>query len=513
MVRKTLKKWGIFALAAALLLTGCSSTQDSSSTTEEQSAKHINAAIYWFGSSLDPATEWDGWTTSRAAITETLVTVNENYEIVPLIADSWEQVDDTTWKLHIREGVTFHNGKAVDAEAVKASFERAMETQERAKASAKISSIEADGQDIIFKTTEPFGAFLATITEPMYSVIDVNSGKDFATNPIATGPYMVTGFEVNNFIELEAYKEYWNGVPGADTITVKLIEDDSTRSLALQSGEMDIVQRVAWTDIPTFEANPDFQVLDTLGARTRILIFNYKNEFLQDANVRKAIEASIDYDSLVSILGKGVGKAGAPYPSSSPYGYDQLDKQKFDLENAKQALEAAGFADADGNGYVEKDGNELSFAITYTNKDYTTMLEAIQSMTKEAGINLTLNMVDKLSDFTGSGNYDIVCTNWQVLSTGDPQWFLDSMYKTGASTNSGSYSSEELDAIIDRLALAFDPSDRVAITIEAEKVLLADSASIYVCGENNFVLAANKVKNITSYPIDYYFIDSKLSID
>ena len=124
--------------------------------------KHLNAALYWFGSSLDPATEWDGWTTCRAGITETLVTVNEKYEIVPLLADSWEQTDDVTWVMHIRDGVTFHNGKSVDGEAVKKSFERAMTMQDRAVSAAKIASIEADGQTVTITTTEPFGAFLPT---------------------------------------------------------------------------------------------------------------------------------------------------------------------------------------------------------------------------------------------------------------------------------------------------------------------------------------------------------------
>ena len=140
--------------------------------------KHLNGALYWFGSSLDPATEWDGWTTCRAGITETLVTVNEKYEIVPLLADSWEQKDDTTWVLHVRDGVTFHNGKPVDGEAVKKSFERAMELQERAVSAAKIASIEADGQNVTITTTEPFGAFLANISEPMYSIVDVDAGTE-----------------------------------------------------------------------------------------------------------------------------------------------------------------------------------------------------------------------------------------------------------------------------------------------------------------------------------------------
>ncbi len=499
---------GLTLLAAVSALAG-----GAVSAGAAEGGKHINAALYWFGTSLDPATEWDGWTTCRAGITETLVTVNENYEIVPLLSDSWEQTDDVTWKMHIREGVTFHNGKAVDAEAVKKSFERAMATQERAVTAAKIASVEADGEDVIFTTTEPFGAFLANISEPMYSVIDVDAGTDFASAPVATGPYMVTGFEVNTFIELEKYDGYWNGAPDVDTITVRNIEDDSTRGMALQSGEMDVVQRVAWTDLPTFEADSNFQVYNTQGARTRILVFNYQNEALQDKNVRTAFMKAINYDALVSVLGSGVAKAGAPYPASSPYGYDELDKQEYDAEGAAAALAESGYEDADGNGYVEKDGQELTLTITYENTGYTTMLEAVQDMVKQAGIHVELQQVDSISEFQDKGNYDIVATNWQVLSTGDPQWFLDSMYKSGASSNYGNYSNPDLDAIADELAGTFDIAGREALTIEAEKVLLDDVASIYLVGENNFVVSNAKVQNVVPYPIDYYFIDNGMSIE
>ena len=129
------------------------------------------------------------------------------------------------------------------------------------------------------------------------------------------------------------------------------------------------------------------------------------------------------------------------------------------------------------------------------------------------GNRIELQKVDSISDFEDNGEYDIVATNWQVLSTGDPQWFLDSMYKTGSSSNYGQYSNEELDGIIEKLAQTFDIEGREALTIEAEKVLLADAASIYLVGENNFVVASSKVQNVVPYPIDYYFIDNRLSIE
>lgn len=497
--------------------TGNASSEASGDTASSDPAAaagtHLNAALFWFGTSLDPHTEYDGWTTSRVGITETLVTVDENYELQPLLAESWEQPDETTWIMHIRDGVTFHNGKTVDGEAVKKSFERAMELQERAVTSSHIESIEADGQDVIFHMKDLNAAFPAAISEPLFSVIDVDAGTDFASAPVATGPFMVREFEVDTVIEMERHDGYWNGASPIETVTVRHIADDSTRSLAVQSGEIDLAQRISDTELQVMKDDPKYQIFTTLGARTRLIMFNYMNDFLADVNVRKAIAASINYDLLVKTLGESVGVAGAPYPSSAPYGYDELDRQTYNPEEAKRLLEESGFSDSDGDGIVEKDGEALSLTMNYSYANYTVMLEAVQAMAKECGIDLQLNLVDSTMEMTqGKAPFDIVVTNWQTLSTGDPQWMIDSQYKTGAANNGGHYSNPDLDALADKLANTTDLEERRKITIDIENILLEDCVSVYMVGETNFLVANDKVSGVTPYPIDYYFLDNKVAI-
>lgn len=130
--------YSAFVLGCVGILSACGNTATQEQKTESKAKTHVNAGLYWTENTLDPATEYDGWSSSRAGITETLVTIDEKLELKPLLADSWKQENDTTWVFHIREGVTFHNGKKVDAQAVKAAFERAMTIQERAKTAAKI---------------------------------------------------------------------------------------------------------------------------------------------------------------------------------------------------------------------------------------------------------------------------------------------------------------------------------------------------------------------------------------
>ncbi|MBQ9465272.1 MAG: hypothetical protein IJU67_08355, partial [Lachnospiraceae bacterium] len=136
---------------------------------------HLDFGIYWFGDDLDPGNGWNGWTLTRAAVGETLVTVDENLNFVGQIADEWSVDDDqVTWRFHIRDGVTFQNGNVCDAEAVVGSIQRSLEVNERGQTNLKLASVEADGDWVVFTTEEPYGAFLANLTEPLFVIVDTS---------------------------------------------------------------------------------------------------------------------------------------------------------------------------------------------------------------------------------------------------------------------------------------------------------------------------------------------------
>ncbi len=517
MAKKFLK---ILSLVLALLLVFCacgtpSTAPENNTNTQPPAAKkHMNAAIYWSAATIDPAVEYDGWTSCRAGITETLVSINDKLELVPTLSDTWEQKDATTWVMHIRDGVTFHNGKAVDAAAVKACFERTMKIQQRAVTACKIESIEADGQTLTIHTSEPFGAFLANLTEPLYSVIDVSDPADPATAPVGTGPFMVTKFEPEEVIELAAYPGYWNGASPIDTVSLMTISDNSSRLKALQAEQIDIGQRIDGADIETLRNDPNYAVYETAGTRIRILIPNQTNPFLADVNVRKALEYSLNYDALLKIMGDTFSKAGAPFPSSAPYGYDKLEIQHYDLEKAKECLKTAGFEDKDGNGFVEKDGKELALTLIYSDTSMNTVLESVQFQAKAAGINIVLKPMDSIPEVTDTDvPYDLMLRNTQSLSTGDPQWLLDNMFKSTGSSNFAHYNNPEMDAICNDLSGAFDFATRQKLTIKAEELILKDSVQIMLFSQNNFIMANNKVKNVPVFPIDYYFLTNTMDID
>ena len=310
---------------------------------------------------------------------------------------------------------------------------------------------------------------------------------------------------LDEVIELEAYKDYWNGASPLDTVTLYVIADDSTRALALQSGQIDLGQRIGAADIETLKNDSDYAVYENSGTRVQLLVMNHTNQFLSDINVRKALAYCINYDALVAITGGLYAVAGAPFPPSSPYGWDQLDRQHYDADAAKACLAEAGFT-LNGE-YMEKGGKQLAFKLMYDEKSLATVMEAIQSMAKAVGIKITLQPVDTLPDLMSSDDsFEIVLSNWQSLSTGDPGWFLDNMYRSDGPNNRARYVNPKLDAICDELAGAFEFSDRQRLTIEAEKLILADCVNIMMFARNNFVMAGSNVKNVTVFPIDYYFL-------
>lgn len=513
-----MKKRNVFLsvmLILFMMLTACSAKNQETSeggddSSSEQVPKHLTAAVSWFGEDLDPANGWNAWTLSRAGIGENLATVNENMEIVPQLSDEWEVVDDTTWKFHIRQGVKFSNGKDLTPQDVKKSIERAIAKDERAKNNAKMESIEVDGEYVIFKTTGPYGSLLANLTEPLFTIIDTEQSEDdIAKGPISTGPYAVTSFTPDVEIQLVANEHYWNGKPGLDTLMVRNIADDDTRLLEVQSGEVHMAQRMGATGISVLQEDANFQVIEVPSLRVLYLCLNHENEFLKDIHLRKAMSFALDRDKLASIQ-RGE-PAGAVFPKIAGYGYDKIDLQTHNMEMAKKELEEGGYKDTDGDGILEKDGKKVSFELPIPKSD--PLAEAVQSQLKEIGVEIRITLMENITEARESQSFDLLLLNYVTATTGDSKRFMEQNYATTGTDNFGHYKNQEFDKLVDSLTAEFDPQKRIEITTKGQQILNEDVANIYLITIKNNTVAAKNVKNITVFPIDYYFITKDVTVE
>jgi peptide/nickel transport system substrate-binding protein len=186
-----------------------SDTADGQSTENDAAAelddKHVTFMFSFKVGSLDPHNDM---TPLRGGVTETLVKLDEDLNLEGWLATDWEAIDETTWQFTLREGVTFHDGTEMDAEAVKASFQRGIEESDPLASALQIESMEADGHTLTIETIEPHPALPSELVNPYTSVISVAAEEEMGTEafnnaPVGTGPFKVAAFSPNIEVQLE----------------------------------------------------------------------------------------------------------------------------------------------------------------------------------------------------------------------------------------------------------------------------------------------------------------------
>ena len=160
----------------------------------ENTLQQVQQPEFFGAESLDVAYNWDGWIMSIYGISENLFRLDANYVPQPWIAESYENVDDLTWKFTIRDGVTFSDGNPVTAEAVKKCFERTYAKNDRAGSTLAISSMEADGQVLTIVTETPNPTILNDLCDPLLGIYDADKEADPELGVSCTGPFVATSF-------------------------------------------------------------------------------------------------------------------------------------------------------------------------------------------------------------------------------------------------------------------------------------------------------------------------------
>ena len=477
----------------------------------EEAPSHVNVIPFMWMDGLDPGDGWNGWTVTRCGVGETLTTINENMEMVGQLADTWEQVDDVTYRYHIRQGVKFSNGDDLTPQNVVDSILRTAEINSRG-GNLKLESAEVDGENVIFKTTEPYSAFQYIITEPMCIIVDTGIDmSNFANEPICTGPYKVVEYVPEERIELAANEYYWDGVAAVDTITVKNV-DNGTKVDSILAGDLDVAGAPAPTTLSLVEGEEGIDMVKVLGTRESDIELNCREGHpTADVNLRRALSCALNREVLAQIAGNGYSQPlYTCFPASVGYRTEEVEGQYYDLDKAKEYLAAAGYEDTDGNGFVEKDGEELLLTFSLSSNSSTAVYEAIQDMWKTLGVNSEIALLENTRDIRDSGDFDIITGGWQTMNNGDGQSYLKNRWSEGGNDNYSGFYSEAFQKVMAELDAAFDQDARVAAYMEAQKVLADECPSLFLYANDNITLVnTNKVQNVTVFPIDYYFVTNK----
>ncbi|RJR32765.1 MAG: ABC transporter substrate-binding protein, partial [Deltaproteobacteria bacterium] len=356
----------------------------------------------WDIRGLDPAKHGTP-VKEKAMITETLVEANPDFTLKPGLARSWEQVAPAQWKFILREGVRFHDGGELTADAVKWSVERALKVDPTLKELTKIKSVETAGKDtLLFTTEEPYAAFPAALEHPGMGIAGPNSGpgeKEVIAEPVGTGPFKLEKWDTaTGTLYLRRNDDYWGTKPKIERIIIKSIPDPAARSMAVEKGEVDFTCDVPYGDVERLKAAPGVKVEICSTARVYQLIFGRLDGTpYGDVRVRQALSYALDRRVIAEKTLHGSAEpAVGPLMPAMEWANGNLKGYSHDLNKAKELLAEAGWKDVDGDGVLEKNGEKFNVTLyTYPQRPgLQPMAEAIQAMLKEAGIKVEVRVMD-----------------------------------------------------------------------------------------------------------------------
>lgn len=498
-------------LSTGILFTGCGGENKvaEDKTTFTYGTMAYGVAMENVGT--NPHESYSGWSCLRYGIGETLFKFNEQMQLESWIAESFEQMDEFTIQIKIKDNVTFSNGKKVDGTAVKKCLEHLIKNHDRAPHDLKIESIAEAGQYVTIKSTEKAPALLNYLSDPYGCIIDIESGVEDGI-VIGTGPYKAVKVS-DTEIELAKNENYWGEVkPKLEKIIVKSITDGDTLTMAMQNGELDAVQGLPYSSLQLFK-NDKYKISQVDTSRVYQAAFNFNTPALQDTYVRKAISMAIDKENFTKVLlsGNGTPAVGA-FPANLTFGGNAVTTVPYDLEGAKKLLTEAGWTDTDNDGFVDKDGKNLELRyLTYTSRQELPLLaEAAQASLKKIGIDLKVNATDNYKTFLKNGEYDIFSKAIVTAPTGDPEYYFTSHIIDGAVDNAGHYNNWYVNQFENELHNTFGAAERSKIAVKMMQQILDDCALFYASHlKMSFVMKPN-VEGFTAHPSDYYEIRPEL---
>lgn len=464
---------------------------------------------------VNPHEAYAGWACIRYGVGETLFRFNETMELEPWIGESAEAVDDLTWKVTLKEGVCFSNGRAVDAQAVQDCLEHLIAVHPRAKGDLEIASMESDGLVLTIHTRQPKPALMNSLCDPYGCIIDMEAGITDEGIVVGTGPYAAVEVVTDDHVTLVKNQNYWNGPVAIDEITVRTISDGDTLAMALQAGEIDAAYGMAYGSYPLFE-NENYTFSNTPTSRVFYCQMNYASPLISDDTVRKAVAMGIDKESFVNTLLRGYGYVAAgAFPDTFPYGGSAVVTESYDPEGAKALLESAGWVDADGDGIREKDGVQLSLKwLTYPSRQEQPLLaEAAQATLKEIGIELVLNVTaDHNSIVKDPAAWDIYQASFVTCGTGDPMYFFTTHCLSDSTKNRGGYHNETLEQLAAQMNQTFDSDRRAELAMAMQQEILDDNAFIFCSFLRMSMISKSTVTGLKAWPCDYYELTADLDI-
>ena len=439
------------------------------------------------------------------SLCDKLLDIDEKLNIIPQLATSYEwSADKKALTLKLREGVTFHDGEKMDAEAVKYSLERhkTLKGSNRSGELRPVTSIDVvDANTVRLNLDAPFAPLLAVLADRSGMIMSPKAaqalGEKFSNSPVCSGPFKFVDRVAQDRISLERFGAYWNkDAVHFDKVIYTPITDATVRLANLRSGQFDFIERAASSDIASIQKDPKlkFSKITEIGYQG-ITINTGKSERAQNqplgqlAKVREAFELSLDRAGIVQVVMDGQATPGNQWvaPTNSFYAKN-VPMPKRDVARARALLKEAGVP------------NPTFTLMTPTTSDSQKLAQVVQAMAKEAGFNIKIQSTEFATSLSlaDKGDFEAYALAWSGRA--DPVGNLFNFIACKQPLNYSGYCEPEVDALLTDSRVKLQPAERLVAYESIAARLNKDRPIVYLFHRDWLWAYTNKLAGVREIP-------------
>lgn len=494
----------LISLCAMLFVSACSSAPQSSAPAAVE-PKDLVVALGAEPTVLDPQDSNDALSNNATELLfDKLVTLDKDGKIVPQLAKEWSiSADGKKITFKLREGVKFQDDTPFNADAVKTTFDRVLNKDNKLNRysfySEFIDKVNVDSEyQVSFDLKFPFGPALIYFAQAAGAIHSPKNlqekGKGVSKSPVGAGPFKLKEWVPGTKIVFEANPNYWGGKPKVKTITFKPVPENSARSIMLETGEADVISPILPSDVERLKGNDKVNVFVSPSSRTLEFPLNTTKAPFNDVRVRQALNYAIDKETIVKKILFGYGKVSEAALAEAVWGYSSAGAYPYDPAKAKQLLAEAGV----------KPGTKI---MLWTPEGRYVMdrqiAEFVQGNLQAVGFDVDFKKYEwgtykGITTNPKKDGYDIILDSWGA-STGDADWALRPNFTTTGSNDLSGISNPELDALLDKGMKAVMDSDRKKAYADALKIIKDQAPWIFVLDNKQITGVSKKVEGVYTW--------------
>ncbi len=407
-----------------------------------------------------------------------LLRMTQSLEIEPGLAE-YRFIDDLTLELKLRPNLTFHDGTALDAEAVKFNLDRYLDPKNGSGRRTELGPVDsvtvADPLTVQIKMKRPYAPLLAALSNRAGFMVSPTAvgkmGADFATRAVGAGPFKFSSWTKNGQLVLERFDGYWRkDMPYLDKVVFRPIPDETVRLTNLRSGTVQLVDAVPPQSLSTLKSDKNIAVAQRQAIGFYAFALNVRKPPFDDVRVRRALLMSVDPNIIHNVVYFRTGMpAYGPIPPAVTWAFDPKFKPViYDPEAAKKLLAEAGHPDG------------VSFTLTVTSAPITVRnAEIIQAQASKGGFKVEIRQIDASSNIRvlRAGDFEMNQATWSGRA--DPDGNMFNWFSTGGPNNFSGLKSEEITQLLVTARETLDRPARIKLYHKAQELIGQEAPMLF----------------------------------